>query len=258
MYAGTEQKIELVEIPTNSAMWLGLSFKEGSIWNDENTRKAFDAAIDRRSIIDNILGRGSVPIGYLSTGMVGFDETLGNPVYDPELAKELLANSSYDGREFTLLAPTAVTQGEEVSLAIADMVNSVGFNMKVELVDLSVFTPRQNGGDYDVFMIFTSFPDGIPKRQLGRIVINLDKSGYQNDELSGYVNGFLGELNDTKRYDYAKAANRFIFEHKAPHLNLFCLDIVNAIDYGITGIDLWQDGLYNFTWVDYDPSLIPQ
>jgi peptide/nickel transport system substrate-binding protein len=257
LYAGTEQKTELVETPTNSAMWLGLDFKGDSMWNDENTRKAFDAAIDRQAIIDNIMGRGSLPIGYLSTGMFGHDATLGPPVYDPELAKELLAQSSYDGREFTLMVSTGTTQGEEIFLAVADMVNAIGFNMKIELVDLSVFTPRQNGGDYDFFTINTSFPDGLPLRQLSRILTNLDKNNYENYELTGYINSFLVELDDAKRYEYAQQANRFIFEHKAPHINLICPTIVNAVDYGLTGIDIWQDGMYTFQYVDYDPSLLP-
>ncbi|MDR1203885.1 MAG: ABC transporter substrate-binding protein [Peptococcaceae bacterium] len=256
LYDGAGNKTELRVVESNSTVWLGLNFKEGSIWHDENIRKAFDASIDRQLILDTVMGGGAIPNGYLPANMIGSDATLPKAVYDPDLAKELLADSSYDGREFGLMIGTNTTN-EQLGLALADMANAVGFNMKVELTDLSVFTPRQNSGDYDFFLINTAFPDGLPLRQLNRVVTNLDKSGYQNDELFGIINHFLTELDETKRFDYAKQANRFIFENKGPQISLFTKNVITPVDWGIIGVTYYPDGLWDYIHVDYDPSLIP-
>jgi peptide/nickel transport system substrate-binding protein len=258
LYKGTEDKIELVTIDTNSTTWLGLSFKEGSIWHDEKTRKAFDLAIDRQLIIDNILnGSATVPTGYFHNSIMGFDASLGQPAYDPDLAKQLLAESSYNGESFSLMTGPATSESEAIFLTIADMANKVGFNMSIEFVDMSVFTPRQNSGDYDMFTVTTATADGIPQRQLNRIPNNFDKADYVNEELNEYIRLFNTELNFADRYEAARKAQAMIYENKAPHISMFHRALTRAINYGIVGIDLYPDGMVNYCYVDYDPSKLP-
>ncbi|MCL2121323.1 MAG: ABC transporter substrate-binding protein [Clostridiales bacterium] len=256
LYADVADRVELVNYSTNNATWLGLSFKEGSIWHDENTRKAFDLAIDRQAIIDNILGgAASIPSGYWHSSVVGYDPTLGKPEYNPEKARELLEQSSYNGEPIALMSGVATSETEGMYLSIADMVNSIGFNMSVQFEDLSVFTPRQNSGDYDFFVINTSIPDGIPQRMLSRIPNNFDRSDYLNEEMNEVINHFLTDLDEDRRFDWSRQANQMIFEQKAPHIVLWHRDFVQAVDYGIVGIRLFPDGMYDFAFIDYDPTM---
>ncbi|MDR0468606.1 MAG: ABC transporter substrate-binding protein [Peptococcaceae bacterium] len=257
LYAGTENRISVVPYGTNSTTWLGLSFKEGSIWNDEKVRKAFDMCIDRQLIIDNILGgTASLPLGYFHSSVIGHNAALGNPEFNTEKAKQLLAESSYNGEAFALMAGVANSETEGIFLTIADMANSIGFNMSVQFEDLSVFTPRQNSGDYDFFTVSTSIPDGIPQRMLNRIPQNFDKADFVNPEMNDLINKFLTDLDANKRAEYAKQVNDMIFELKAPHISLFHRDFKQALNWGIVGIRLFPDGMYDFAFVDYDPSQV--
>ena len=257
MYAGTESRIELVTYPTNRTNWFGLSFKEGSIWNDEKTRKAWDAAIDRQAMIDSFLPNEIVPHGFFAPGVEGYDPNLPNPVYDPELAKQLLSESSYDGRPFTLMISADETMGEEKGLVLMDMVNSVGFNMNIDIVDFSTFSPRQQSGDYDIFLIQTGQGNGVPKRALQRIPGNFDHADYVNPEMNEIINSYGAELDPDKRAEFARQANEMIFELKAPHISLLHTPQIQAINYGIVGLNLNPDGEYQFHYVDWDPSKLP-
>jgi len=258
MYARARDRIELVTYPTNRTNWLGLSFKEGSIWHDENVRKAWDMAIDRQAILDTFLPNEILPRGFFAPGLEGHDPNLPHPEYDPEKARQLLADSSYDGRPFTLLISTNETMGEEKGLTIMEMVNAVGFNMSLEFEDFSVFSARQVGGDYDIFLIQTGQGNGVPNRALARIPNNLDNADYtDNEEMNALVRGYLSELDPVKRAEYARQANQMIFELKAPHISLWHIQQTQAVNYGLVGLLFNPDGEYQFHYVDWDPSKAP-
>ena len=255
LYAGSENKTKLITMATNNTIWLSMSFKEGSMWNDEKVRQAFDMAIDRQLIIDNLLPGATIPVGFFHSSVMGFNADLGTPEFNPEKAKQLLAESSYDGRAFSLMAD--VTATEEVFFAIADMVNQVGFNMEVDLVDISVQTPRLAAGDYDMNVVTTNIPDGIPRRHLDRYANNISKHEYQDEEMFSLIREFSTTLDNNRRIECLRIVNEMGFRDKAPEIPLLHLATTNAIDYGIVGILLYPDGQYNFSYVDYDPSEIP-
>ena len=51
--------------------------------------------------------------------------------YDPEQAKELLANSSYDGRKLTIVSNTSTKKAEETLLAISENMNCLLYTSPV-------------------------------------------------------------------------------------------------------------------------------
>ena len=246
LYAGTEDTIEVRYVPSNSWNWFAFRFNEGSMWHDKDVRDAFDMALDRQAIIDNLYGgvAATIPFGYFGhPSMDGYDESFGPPVYDPERARELLANSSYDGRTFELLVTGTSTAYEQLAMVIMDMLVSVGFHVEVTLEQVANFQARVAAGDYDVFLNAGSFPDGVVQRQITKILVDSDKTMYQNEELLSYIRNYLSEVDAVKREEYAWLTNKFITEEKAPHITLQFKSIINAQRYGITGVEYYADGL---------------
>jgi ABC-type transport system substrate-binding protein len=189
--------------------------------------------------------------------MDGYDESLGQPVYDPTRAKELLANSTYDGRSFELLVTGTTAQFEQLAMTLMDMLVSVGFSMEVTLETSTNLITRTMAGDYDVFLNQGSFTDGLIQRQVTKILVDSDKTLYQSEELLSYVKGYLTEVNADKREEYAKLINKYVTEEKAPHINLMHRSQIHAQNYGITGIRYAPDGYTNYIFADWDPSLLP-
>ncbi|MDR1205070.1 MAG: ABC transporter substrate-binding protein [Peptococcaceae bacterium] len=255
LYNGTEDKIELFEYEADVAYQLALSFKEGSVWNDEKTRKAFDLALDRQAIVDTIFGGtgATIPVGYFHKIMVGYDDTLGHPEYDPERARQLLTESAYDGRPIEIMINNTTIQADDVALAVVDMANAIGFNFSFTKEELAVFTERQNDGRYDIYLLSMSQSDR-PFRNLERMMLNYNKHDYVNEELYGIIRDTMGAngMDADRREELAKQANRIIFEEKAPTIVLIWKSMTQAQNRGITGIDYWPDGLLNFAYVDWE------
>ena len=265
LYNGTEDRIELIRYETCTNYNMTLSFKEGSPWLDNNLRRAFDLSLDRQMIIDTIFGGSgaTAPVGASHKAMIGYDESLGNPEFNPELAKQLVTESSYDGRPIELMIHNTLVQGEEVALAIADMAKAVGINMVVTMEEFAVFTTRQNEGQYDLNIVSVSSTDGTPYRALEQIIDNYNKPEVKNwdkaEELYALIRETIGEkgMDRERRAGYAQQINKFLFENSGPQIRLIYRNMTQAQNKGITGIDYWPDGLLNFSRVNWDPTLAP-
>lgn len=257
LYAGTEDRIELVTYETNQNVWIGFQFEGDSIWNDINARKAFVAGIDVQLIIDTIKGgKGVIPNGYWHKSVTGYDGSIPSFKYDPELAKELLAQTAYNGEELRMMTNPNLSDGESIGLAIVDMLKDIGFNISFKVEDSTIYNNRRNEGDYDIYLIQTSFVDGVPYRQLNLILNDTDHKNYVNEEMFDLIRQYNVEMDREKSVKLVQQVNRMMCELVAPEVSLFHTEVTCARDYGITGVDFYPDGLFNFSWVDYDPSLV--
>jgi ABC-type transport system substrate-binding protein len=230
------------------------------MWSDKDVRYAFDMAIDRKLIIDTLYQgtAAAIPTGYFGHPSIdGYDASLGQPVYDPARAKELLANSTYDGRMFELLVAGNTAQYEQLAMTVQNMLTAAGFSLEVTLETAANTISRMNNGDYDVFLNIGSFPDGIIQRQVTRVVNDTDKCSYQKDDLMAAIRGYLSEVDAAKRKEYARQVNKIVFEDKAPHITLMHRSIIHAQNYGIKGVVYPPDGVFSHVYIDWDPSLIP-
>ena len=257
LYNGTEDKIEILEYETATAYHLNLSLREGSIWNDPNVRTAFDLCIDRQQIIDTLYGgTGAVlPNGFLHEVSIGYDD-LGAPEYDPERAKQLIADSAYDGHPIEILIQNIPPQAEEVALSIIDMAASVGLNMTFVKVETAVFTERLYSGAYDLYLISMS-QGNLPFRSFERMLDNYNHHDYDNEELWNVIRDTMGAkgMDADRRAELIKQANQIVYKEKAPTILLWWRNYTQAQNRGITGIDYWPDGLFCFTYVNWDPTL---
>ncbi|MDR0469470.1 MAG: ABC transporter substrate-binding protein, partial [Peptococcaceae bacterium] len=261
MYAGTEDRIGMRRAEGNGLFWIAFNFTGDSVFNDDNVRHALDLAIDRRALAKSLWpGVDIEPLisnGFFNENTIGYDPTIPKPEFDPDKARELMANSSYDGRVLSMLTAGTSATWEQMAMAIQDWLGAVGIKVDARLDSGASFFAAIANGDYDILLTMISFPDGIPFRQLNRIVTNLDKQNYVNDELYGYINGFLTEIDDEKREEFVRKANRFIFENKAPDIALTYRYTIYPINLGLVGIEFGRDTNAIPTFVDWDPSLVP-
>ena len=257
LYAGTENRIELFEKESNTIIYIQFQFAEGNPFSDINVRRAFDAAIDRQLIIDHILGGGTFPVGLLPLGVIGHDPNVEPHVYDPELARQYLADSSYNGEPVSILLSYNLMKSEDIGLAIADMCNKVGFNMTVSVEEHGSVNTKRFSGNYDLVVSNTMFVDGIPYRHLNSLYLHDNyKSHYYDEVMFDNIRQFNQSMDAQERIEVAQQITRQIREELANMTPLAVLKGMYAVDYGITGIRFYPDGMLNFCYVDFDPSLL--
>ena len=135
--------------PTNGEFTLGLNNAQEALSNPL-VRQAITHAIDRHAILDLFNGYGTV-IGMPVPPMDPWYEDIDPYPFDPERAKELLAEAGYaDGLELDFVYPN------HYPLSVADFVvaqlGDVGITVNLEPVDFQgVWLPRvYTDRDYDI------------------------------------------------------------------------------------------------------------
>lgn len=123
---------------------------------DKYLRQAICYAIDVEGLITGVFaGYGEVMHDSIANTSVGYLEKWKNEEYYPydvEKAKELLAQSNYNGEELVLLAGSNSTS-QRLSQMIQAYLLQVGINLKLNLADQALLTSiRLDGTQYDMFI----------------------------------------------------------------------------------------------------------
>ena len=126
-------------------------------------RQAIFHAVDRQAIVDSILsGYGKVSQSVYAPGVAHF--TPQTPyAYDPEKAKELIAQSGFDTNQVLQFAsPTGQTVNDKaVAEAITGMLGAVGLNVELDTPEWGTFLDNsQRSLIYD-FYIASMAPDNL-------------------------------------------------------------------------------------------------
>lgn len=143
---------------------------------DARVRKALAYAIDRKSLIENVLENLALPINTVNPGeALGAYAALVKPLpYSPEGSTKLLEEAGWklglDGirvkgerrLSLTLLLSSVGGVGPEVTQYVQDQLRRVGIELKIEPVDNATFSTRQEKGQFDLITWLPNQNDANP------------------------------------------------------------------------------------------------
>jgi peptide/nickel transport system substrate-binding protein len=205
---------------TNQLMMLALrvgpsaKFEDWSgLTSDKRIRQAINYAIDRAAIIELINGMGIPMTGRITPPTLGWDEQFVNQLgdYDPEKAKALLAEAGYNGEPITFQASTSWIYQKEVAEAIAAMLTEVGFNVDLQVMDVTTFReqvyfPYRNDEIYMDALGNSFFDPWIT--MLGERSDRRERSGWSGplaDEADALIRDAAVDMNpETRREKYVR------------------------------------------------------
>lgn len=266
-YDGTEDRIDIVSIKDNTYhVCMRLGFPPDTPFYDAKVREALDLAIDRNAISEQIFGGAGVPDGMMPYGTQGYVEGIKAPEYNPEKAKQLLAESSYDGHPLYFKVCTVFPpKSEDVGLAITSMLEEVGFNIDMQLQDMTTFiTDIQQSkidgvGVWDLFILNSQFVNADPYTLINSGVLQdfmaADFEGPDADELKALIAASNTALDEAQRLELLEQINKWVTDFHGPHLTISYVPGNYAITKGLTGVSIGPDGYPMTTFVDWDPSL---
>lgn len=139
---------------------LGLNVHAGKIFSDINLREALAIAIDRQAIVDSILGGENYVYTWPCTSaQMGYsDENI--YAYNPDRAKELVANSNYNGETLEMIVCNSyVINAAECAQAIEAYLEAVGFVVNVSVLEAGTYEELKKAGEYDIN--FTDLGGGV-------------------------------------------------------------------------------------------------
>jgi peptide/nickel transport system substrate-binding protein len=122
--------------------------------NDLRVRQAVNYAIDKQLVLDMAYGGGKVGSTFLDTGNAYYTDFSYLYPYNPDKAKQLLKEAGVGNKEFTIYVPQNYPLHVKAAELIQQMLEKVGMNVKLQLVDWSTWLSSvYTGGNYDFTVI---------------------------------------------------------------------------------------------------------
>ncbi len=133
--------VTVVTYPVDRVFYIAfnnLTSGQGEPTENKLVRQAMNYAVDRQAIIDSLFeGHAQLATGFMTESNLGYDDSIEPYPYDPEMARELLAEAGYpDGFEMGFAAPAgAYTNFEQVAEAIQGYLSDVGIETNLEIME---------------------------------------------------------------------------------------------------------------------------
>lgn len=150
-----DENLKVLKCPSMKVILMELNCTSTGPVGNPLIRRAIECAIDKQTIIDTILsGYGEAVSSIVSPNCEEYRDYEVNK-YDPELAKQLMAEAGYpDGFEFQLFTNADQTNGE-IAQVMQSQLAQVGINLKITIQDdNTTFTMVESGQDFDMILDF--------------------------------------------------------------------------------------------------------
>lgn len=189
------------------------------VMTDPNVRKAAAHAIDKKLLVDRLLGGYGVPIDTLQTPEYeAYDASITVP-YDPEKAKELLAASGY-GTDNPVKFKIQTTRGfkpkdYEMIQAIVGMWRKVGIEAEIEVYEIAKHYELR-AADTLAPAAFYNWGNAVgdPTTSTGFAMYGPSPhSVWDGQDVIDAINPLWGEADEAKRIAGWKAVDKMIAEN---------------------------------------------
>ena len=197
-------------------------------------RRAIAAAIDRKALVDGAMYGTAVPIGsHMPPHDPAYIDLTGMSPYDPQKAKDLLAQSGVMDLSLTLAVPPPAYARRSGEIIAAEL-RAVGIEASLQPVEWAEWLSRIfKGRDYDLTIVAHTEPADIG------VYARPDYYFHVEDERLNAALGSLNEVSDpARRTELLQEAQRLIAE-----------DQVNAFLFQLPKIGVWDAGLSGL-WVN--------
>ena len=137
--------VNIIEYPTNRVYYIAfnnLTSGVGQPTEDPRVRQALNHAVDVDGIIGALFdGKGVRATGLITAADFGYNDALAPYSYDPDRARELLAEAGYpEGFDIGFACPSgAYTNFQQVCEAVAAQLGEVGVNASLDIIESGAY-----------------------------------------------------------------------------------------------------------------------
>lgn len=196
-------------------------------FKDVRVRRALSIAIDREAIRRQVMEGESVPAGQLqAVGLGVADPALGPPRFDPNRARQLLAEAGWgQGFQLTLSGPNdRYVNDDRILQAIAQYWQRIGVRMRVDAMPSTVFFPRSSQRAFGAALTGWQSSAYEPNNIFAPMLLTEDRArgwgtvnrhGYSNPRLDAVYSRAVINLNQEARVTLWREATRIAMEDEA-------------------------------------------
>lgn len=206
--------------------WVGLNLSKPP-FDNKLVRQALNYAIDRKAITEGILYGTGLPANQpLAPMQLGYNPNVNKYDYNPQKAKELLAQAGYpNGFTTNFLVPTSGSGMQSpvpMGTAIQAYLGQIGIKVNIQQLDWGTFLGKIGAGakESDLDMWELSWMDSAidPSLVLGPLISSkswppgFNSGFYKNAEVDKLIDQGLIEQSPAKRKDIYQKASALINE----------------------------------------------
>ncbi|MEG0846165.1 ABC transporter substrate-binding protein [Niameybacter sp.] len=225
-----EKDFEISSFPQNMVQIFAFNHAIAP-FDNLKVRQAINYAINKDLIIDGVVGGYGSKLYTNASPVMGFwfnDLSANDPYpYNPELAKQLLAQAGYaNGFETTIKVPSNYQTHIDTAQVLADMLSQVGITLNIELIEWGQWLETvYSGGTHDTTIIGLAGkldPHEIFVRFQSAYAKNFYH--FKNEAYDTLITDGIHETDPNKRADIYKQAQQFLADEAVavfimdPHL----------------------------------------
>ncbi len=241
------EALENVEVVYGSPITNQSAFIQTANVTDARVRQALVYAIDRQQLVDQLLkGHGEVVDGFLSSASPFFDEGITPVSYDPEKAKELLAEAGWDGsqtlRFYVNSGDSTFVNGAQVLVA---QWAAVGIKVEVQTVDLATLMTVAGTTDYDILAVQYTYAPVDPYPDVDWL---LSGEGSWTGYADASISEALAKTQQTSDIEEIKGLYSIVdkkVQEDVPMFSVYIISAQGAVSNRISGAQPSAYGFFN-------------
>lgn len=207
-------------------------------------RQAINYAIDKKTMVKYLRNSVGTPAyaGFIPKGMPGFDDKqVKGYSYDPEKAKQLLAEAGYpEGKDLPEIVISATTTTRNLIEFIQGELGKVGIRTRVEITQRASLREliSKNGVNFFRGTWIADYPDGENYLSVfyskNKIPFGPNYTGFNNKQFDALFEKSYTAINDEERFKLYRQMDNIVMAN-APVVVLYYDKLVNLYQNNITG-----------------------
>lgn len=203
-------------------IFFGLNMYKQEVFNNKLVRQAFSYAFDKKGVIEQIFFNAYEPAkGIVPTGIAEYNPDMQGYEYNPEKAKELLAEAGYpDGAGFPTIQVDCASNDATLCEAFSAQINeNLGLNLEVNVLERGeMINGLWDHNTHDAFRWgwTADFPSAeVWTHQLLHSGLDSNFVGYNNPEFDAAVDKARTTFDEEQRIAYWQQAEEIAMDDAA-------------------------------------------
>jgi peptide/nickel transport system substrate-binding protein len=261
-----DSRFSVVEQPGMHTWWVAFNQSKAP-FNDTRVRQAMNYAVNKKAIVDNLLkGTGTLAINPLPPVVWSYTDDIQRYDYNPEKAKELLAEAGYpDGFSCSFWVPesgSGMQQPVAMGTAIQADLKAVGIDCQIQTLEWGTYLDKvivpPDKAEFDLFEMSWIGDNGDPDNHLYILLsgeqwppAGYNMGFYKNDKLDPILREARTTLDRAKRTELYQQAQKLIAEDP-PWIIIDHETQIVVMDQKIKNFKLHPTGPFRFenVWIE--------
>ncbi|SFP58425.1 glutathione ABC transporter substrate-binding protein [Salibacterium halotolerans] len=219
-------------------------------FNNKKVRRALSMAVNKEEIMQGVYGGAATKaIAPIGENVFGFSDQVEGLPYDPEQAKQLLAEAGYEDGFSTTIWTNDNRQRRDIAAIVQQQLSQIGVDVKIEVLEWGTYLDSTSNGEHDMFILGWSTVTGdadygmYPLFHSKNVGAPGNRSFYKNEEVDKLLDQARREGNREERKALYEDAMNVLVED-SPMIYMLHKDYLVGVSDKVEGFWVHPNGLY--------------